>query len=278
MRAPASVLHVVAAAALASCIPAPSASAQSVSTQSISEAISSLAGDPAVRAALESARRQEDATLDDQERFCEVPAPPFKETARGEVLRKAFDAAGLQNVRVDRAGNVLGDRPGAAARPRLVVAAHLDTVFPDDTDVTVTRDGAVLRGPGIADNCRGLAVLVRIARVLQEAGVRTPGLITFVANVGEEGLGDLRGVRELFTETMPRGIDRFLSIDGPGHHITNVAVGSYRYRVTFTGPGGHSFAAFGLPNPAHALGRAHREAVTRPTTSGPLPPISPACP
>jgi acetylornithine deacetylase/succinyl-diaminopimelate desuccinylase-like protein len=178
------------------------------------------------------------------------------ETARGELLKQTFQQLGLQNVRVDGAGNVLGDRPGAAATPHVVLAAHLDTVFPQGTDVRVTREGAILHGPGIADDCRGLAVLVGVVRALKKANVRTPGSITFVADVGEEGLGDLRGMKQLFNETMKGQIDRFVSIDGSGLGITNVAVGSHRYRVTFKGPGGHSFGAFGLANPIDALGRA----------------------
>jgi len=138
----------------------------------------------------------------------------------------------------------------------MVLAAHLDTVFPEGTDVRVKREGAVLRGPGIGDDCRGLAVLVEIVREMKKAKVQTPGSITFVANVGEEGLGDLRGVKELFQVTLKDQIDRFVSIDGTGVHVTNVAVGSHRYRVTFKGPGGHSFGAFGLANPIGAMGRA----------------------
>ena len=153
-------------------------------------------------------------------------------------------------------GNVLGDRPGAAARPHLVIAAHLDTVFPEGTDVTVRRDGTILRGPGIGDDCRGLAELVAIARLMRDANVQTPGSITFVANVGEEGLGDLRGMKALFGETMKGEIDRFVSIDSDSLSLTTIAVGSHRYRVTFKGPGGHSFASFGLANPADAMGRA----------------------
>ena len=210
----------------------------------------------AVRSALQTAKDNEPQTIEQQIRFCEVPAPPFNETARGLVLKRAFEEAGLENVRVDRVGNVLGDRPGASSRPRTVIAAHLDTVFPEGTDVRVKRDGAVLRGPGIGDDCRGLAVLLAIVRALRQARVETPRTITFVANVGEEGLGDLRGVKELFSATLKDQIDRFVSIDGTGLSITNVAVGSHRYRVTFKGPGGHSFGAFGLANPANALGRA----------------------
>jgi tripeptide aminopeptidase len=219
-------------------------------------AVPSLMQDASVRAALDSARAAEPKTIEDQIRFCEVPAPPFKEMARADVLKREFAALGLQNVRVDRAGNVLGDRPGGAAHPRLVIAAHLDTVFPEETNVKVTRRGQMLEGPGIGDNCRGLAVLIAIGRALNQAGVRTPGTITFVADVGEEGLGDLRGMKALFGETMKGQIDRFVSLDNADPQVTIIGVGSHRYRITFKGPGGHSFAEFGLPNPANALGRA----------------------
>jgi tripeptide aminopeptidase len=221
-----------------------------------SSQVTDLMKDASVKAALEAAKANEPQTVEDQVRFCEVPAPPFKETARGELLKQTFQQLGLENVRVDKAGNVLGDRPGAEPRPRFVIAAHLDTVFPDGTDVKVKREGALLRGPGIGDDCRGLAVLVSIVRALKQANVSTPGSITFVADVGEEGLGDLRGMKQLFNDTMKGQIDRFVSIDGTGVSITNTAVGSHRYRVTFKGPGGHSFGAFGLANPIGAMGRA----------------------
>jgi acetylornithine deacetylase/succinyl-diaminopimelate desuccinylase-like protein len=158
-------------------------------------------------------------------------------------------------VRIDAAGNVVGERRGAAPRPHLLIAAHLDTVFPAETNVKVSRAGAELRGPGISDNCRGLAVIVAIARALNAGRVRTAGSISFAANVGEEGLGDLRGVKALFARpAVP--IDRFVSIDGAAVNVSHVAVGSHRYRVTFKGPGGHSYGAFGLANPAGAMGRA----------------------
>jgi len=219
-------------------------------------AVAALLRDPAVKAALDAARASEPQTIEQQIRFCEVPAPPFREAARAAVLKRAFEEQGLHNVHVDRVGNVLGDRPGASARPRVVIAAHLDTVFPEETVVKVRREGSLLRGPGIGDNCRGLAVLVAAARALRQAAVQTPHTITFVADVGEEGLGDLRGAKELFRGEMKDQIDRFVSIDNAGLIITNRAVGSRRFRVTFRGPGGHSFGAFGLANPAHALGRA----------------------
>jgi acetylornithine deacetylase/succinyl-diaminopimelate desuccinylase-like protein len=137
-----------------------------------------------------------------------------------------------------------------------VFSAHLDTVFPENTNVKVTREGNVLRGPGIGDDCRGLAVLLAVVRAMDKASVTTPGTITFVGTVGEEGLGDLRGVKALFNETLKGQIDRFVSVDGTGLGISHIAVGSHRYRVTFKGPGGHSYGAFGIANPVHALGRA----------------------
>jgi acetylornithine deacetylase/succinyl-diaminopimelate desuccinylase-like protein len=218
--------------------------------------IADLLKDPLVKASLDTARAGETRAIEDQIRFCEVPAPTFKEAARGELLRQTFQQLGLRNVRVDKVGNVLGDRPGAAPRPRLVLSAHLDTVFGDETGVRVTRDGPILRGPGIGDDCRGLAVMVGTIRMLRQTNLQTPGTVTFVATVGEEGLGDLRGVKQLFKETLAGEVDRFVSIDGTGLGVTNVGVGSLRYRVTFKGPGGHSFAAFGLANPIDALGRA----------------------
>ncbi len=215
-----------------------------------------LLADPAIKAAVEAIRAAEPQTIDDQVRLCEVEAPPFKEAKRGEMYARMFREAGLQNVRVDKEGNVLGDRPGTQPRPRLVFSAHLDTVFPEGTDVKVKRDGTTLRGPGIGDDCRGLAVLLAVIRAMNQAKIQTPGTITFVGTVGEEGLGDLRGVKYLFNEGMKGQIDRFVSIDGTGMGITHIAVGSLRYRVTFKGPGGHSYGAFGLSNPLHALGRA----------------------
>lgn len=215
-----------------------------------------LTADAAVKAALASIRADEPTLLEDQIRLCEVPAPPFKEQKRGEVYRDLFTSLGLRNVRIDAVGNVIGERPGKAARPNVVVAAHLDTVFPEETNVKVTRQGAVLKGPGIGDDCRGLAVILGVVRALNAAKIDTPGTITFVGNVGEEGLGDLRGVKHLFRTELKDRIDRFVSIDGTGYGITHIGVGSKRYRVTFKGPGGHSWSDFGLVNPIHALGRA----------------------
>ena len=212
--------------------------------------------DPTVRAALDAAKRNEAHFIDEQIRVCEIPAPPFHEEARGLEFKRLFEQAGLKDVRIDKAGNVIGVRPGVSAHPNLLFQAHLDTVFPEGTDGKVKRNGDILAAPGIADDCRGLAVMLGVIRALDEAKVQTPGTITFVADTGEEGLGDLRGTKELFNVTLKGQIDKFVSVDGVGLRVTNVGVGSYRYRATFKGPGGHSFGAFGLANPIQAMGRA----------------------
>ncbi len=222
----------------------------------IAQTPAELMNQPAIRAAFEAVRRNEPAILELQAKVCEIPAPPFKEEARGRELERLFKDAGLRDVRIDKAGNVLGVRPGKAARPNLVFAAHLDTVFPEGTNVKVARDNGILKGPGIGDDCRGLAVMLAVIRALNEARVETPGTITFVADVGEEGLGDLRGMKQLFHETLKGQIDKFVSVDGTGLGITHIGVGSNRYKVTFKGPGGHSYGAFGMANPIQAMGRA----------------------
>ncbi|MBZ5584955.1 MAG: M20/M25/M40 family metallo-hydrolase [Acidobacteriia bacterium] len=215
-----------------------------------------LVREPAVRAALEAAKRNEPQTLELQARLCAIPAPPFKEETRGRELKRLFEQGGLRDVRIDRAGNVMGLRPGASAHPHLVFSAHLDTVFPAGTGVQVSRQGGVMKAPGIGDDARGLAVMLAVIRSLNEAHVQTRGPITFVADVGEEGLGDLRGVKNLFHDSLKGQIDAFVSVDGTGLGLTNVGVGSMRYRVVFKGPGGHSYGAFGMANPIQAMGRA----------------------
>jgi tripeptide aminopeptidase len=215
-----------------------------------------LMNDPAVRAAMEAAKRNEPRTLDLEVQVCEIPAPPFHEEKRGLELKRMFEELHLKDVRIDKAGNVIGVRPGRSAHPNLVFSAHLDTVFPEGTDVKVTRTGDLMKGPGIGDDCRGLALMLGVIRALDEGRVETPGTITFVADVGEEGLGDLRGMKQLFFETLKGQIDKFVSVDGTGLGITHIGVGSNRYKVTFKGPGGHSYGAFGLANPIQAMGRA----------------------
>jgi tripeptide aminopeptidase len=201
----------------------------------------------------------------DHERFVrelialtEIPAPPFGEARRAKAFLRELAASGLANVEMDAEGNVMGLRRGTGGGGLLVVAAHLDTVFPEETDVRVTRSGTRLAAPGIGDNTRGLALMLSVIRALDAGSFRTPADILFVGNVGEEGEGDLRGVKYLLREGKYKNrITRFLAIDG-GHQgtITRGAVGSRRYKVVFAGPGGHSYGAFGLVNPAYAMAAA----------------------
>ena len=208
-----------------------------------------------IKEAFKAIERNENEMIAEQVRLCEIAAPPFHEQQRGVELERLFQLAKLADVHIDQAGNVIGTRSGTSVHPNAVLAAHLDTVFPEGTPVQVTRDGNILKGPGIGDDCRGLAVLLSVIRALDQAKVKTAGTITFVADVGEEGLGDLRGMKQLFSDRKG-DIDSFISIDGLGTGVTNVGVGSYRYKVTFKGPGGHSYGAFGMANPIQAMGRA----------------------
>lgn len=196
----------------------------------------------------------------DQElvRICEIPAPPFKEEARAREIARRFEEIGLERTRSDEQGNVIAERPGLSPEPRIVISAHLDTVFPEGTDVRVRRDGARFHAPGISDNTCGIVGLIALARALKAGDIHTEATICFVATVGEEGEGNLRGVRHLFTRgEFQAGVAAFISLDGPGlERITQRALGSRRYRVTVIGPGGHSWGDFGIVNPVHALGRA----------------------
>jgi acetylornithine deacetylase/succinyl-diaminopimelate desuccinylase-like protein len=211
---------------------------------------------PTVRATLETLRRDNAWTIEQQRTICEIPAPPFKEAVRAAELARRFQALGVRDVRTDAEGNVIATRPGRARRPLVVVSGHLDTVFPEGTDVRVKVEGTRMSGPGIGDDCRGLAVLLSVARALDAAKVQTEGTILFVGTVGEEGAGNLRGVRHLFERELAGTVDYFISVDGTGFGVTSGAVGSNRYTVRYVGPGGHSYGAFGMPNPTHALGRA----------------------
>ena len=166
-------------------------------------------------------------------------------------------ALGYPNTRIDAVGNVIAERAGKDGGPTVMITGHLDTVFPEGTDVKVKRTGTRLDGAGIGDDCRGLVVILSVARALNEAKIETRGKVILVANVGEEGPGNLRGVRELLTNGYKGKVDQFISVDGTGFDVTARAVGSKRYNVVFTGPGGHSYGAFSrVPSAIHAMGRA----------------------
>ena len=209
-----------------------------------------------VRAALDLIKADNAWTMQQQTELTEIPSPPFKESKRAAEYKRRLEALGLRNVRIDSVGNVIAERRGTGNGPTVVIAGHLDTVFPEGTDVTIKRDGGKLRAPGIGDDDRGLAVVLAVARAFEKVGLQTNGTIYFVGDVGEEGPGNLRGMRYLFGKELKGKVDYFISVDDTGLGIASRAVGSYRYRVSYKGPGGHSYGAFGIPNPIHALGRA----------------------
>ena len=188
----------------------------------------------------------------------EIPAPPFKEQARAKAYLEMLRRQGLSDVEIDAEGNAMGVRKGTAGGSMVAVLAHLDTVFPEGTDVKVKRQGTRLMAPGVGDNTRGLALMLAVVRAMQAGRFQTTSDVLFVGNVGEEGEGDLRGVKYLLRQGKYKDrIKQFIAIDGGDQSsITNGGVGSLRYRVTFKGPGGHSYGAFGLVNPAFAMGEA----------------------
>jgi len=189
----------------------------------------------------------------------EIAAPPFEEDTRAADLASRLEALGLEDVSIDDAGNVIARRPGTDGARTVAIAAHIDTVFPAETDVTVRREGDVFYAPGIGDNTRGVVAMLAIIEAMETHGIETLADILFIGDVGEEGLGDLRGIRHLFRDGGPK-IDSFIAIDGGDTaRLVTTAVGSNRYRVTFKGPGGHSYGAFGRAHPHQALA----EAITR---------------
>lgn len=217
-----------------------------------------LVESPKFKAAVKEFERDFDQFVSEIIYLTEIPAPPFGEKARGDAYAVLLKKAGLEKVEIDPEGNVIGFWPGKGAAPLLAVAAHLDTVFPAETDVKVKRVGTTLRAPGIGDDTRQLAFLLAVIRAMRVAGIETASDILFIGNVGEEGPGDLRGSRYLFQKGVWKDrIKRFITVDGRSNDlITNGALGSKRYRVTFKGPGGHSWGAFGQVSPAFAMGNA----------------------
>jgi tripeptide aminopeptidase len=235
-----------------------------VVAQSFDAGVQQLLGHPKFKAAQEFVSTDYDRLVRETIQLTEVEAPPFKEQKRAAAYMSMLRQAGLSNVEMDAEGNVMGLRKGsgqvsAQAAPLIAIAAHLDTVFPEGTEVKVKREGSLLKAPGIGDNGRSLAVLLAMIRGFDAAQIQTRSDILFVGNVGEEGPGDLRGMKYLFQKGPYKGrIKMFISIDGagPGFSITNGALGSKRYRVTFKGPGGHSYGNFGIVNPAYAMAKA----------------------
>jgi tripeptide aminopeptidase len=222
--------------------------------------IAAIRATPAFKAAVATLDAQHDRIVADTIAITEIEAPPFKEEKRARAYAEMLRAHGLSDVEIDAEGNAMGLRRGTgpAGGPLVVIAAHLDTVFPEGTNVKVRREGTRLHAPGVGDDSHALAVLLGYVRALDAAKIRTKRDILFVGNVGEEGPGDLRGVRYLFTKGKYKDrIAAFFSMDGlEAASVTYGAVGSRRYRVTFKGPGGHSYSAFGIVNPMAAMAAA----------------------
>src|SRR6266576_674431 len=224
---------------------------------------------PRIAAARAHLERTDQVTLERQAVLSTVPAPTGAEALRATRVAELFREVGLANVKIDTAGNVLGWLGERGTGGPVVLAAHLDTVFGPEIDVTVQRHGARLEGPGISDNARGLAALVALAEACVRGRVETQRPLLFAATVGEEGAGDLRGVKHLLSDGLPRAF-AFIALDGAGvERIVHRALGSKRYRATYRGPGGHSWAAFGVANPATAVGIAAAAIAAQPTNHAP---------
>jgi tripeptide aminopeptidase len=203
---------------------------------------------------LETAQRMRDQIVDDAEQICLVPAPPFMEENRARQVAEMFRALGYE-PEIDAIGNVIVRRPGSGQANSIMLVGHTDTVFPEGTDIAVTRSNGTLTGPGIGDNSLGVAALLAVARGLDSLELTTAGDLLLVANVGEEGLGNLRGVRAAVDRFEPE-LGAVIAVEGHSFgRVTSGAVGSKRIKVTVNGPGGHSWGAFGQPSAIHTLGR-----------------------
>ncbi|SOC40838.1 M20/M25/M40 family metallo-hydrolase [Ureibacillus acetophenoni] len=226
-----------------------------VVSEQVNSLFNVLTSNAQVEKALSFLKDDNDNTTEEQIELTAIEAPTFLEETKGKLYKNKLEELGIQDITVDEVGNVFGIRPGTGGGPKLVVCAHLDTVFPLGTDVVAKRKDGKVYAPGISDDGRGLAVVLSLTRALNEANLQTVGDLIIGATVGEEGLGDLRGVKTLFKNR--DDIDGFISIEpGEPSRITYLGTGSKRYKVTYQGPGGHSFGAFGTPNPIHAMGRA----------------------
>lgn len=221
--------------------------------------INELTKSAKIQRAMVSIQAQDQQNLNDLITLTEIPAPPFGEEKRAVKFATMLSEAGIKDVTIDQVGNVIGRRPGKNRNRVIAIAAHLDTVFPIETDVIVKKIGDKYVAPGIGDNSRGLVVILSILRTLQTENITTEADILFIGNIGEEGLGDLRGVKYLFRKGASK-IDAFIGIDGGrNNRLIHGGVGSHRYRLSYFGPGGHSWGSFGMVNPHHALGRAIAE-------------------
>lgn len=237
-----------------------SQAADTTSTNVVDLNYQRVASAPAVRKVLDDIKLDDARAMAELRTITEIPAPPFKEEVRAAYFVARLKELGLSDAYIDREGNVIGVRKGKGNGPRLLLASHLDTVFPEGTDVRVKERDGKLYAPGITDDSRGLAVLLSWLKVLNDNKVKTVGDLIFVGNVGEEGLGDLRGMKALFRDH--KDIDGMVGLEPAGQapgkpdEITTIGTASHRYQFYFKGPGGHSFESFGLPSAIHAMGRA----------------------
>lgn len=236
---------------------------------SVEAAAQALVDNPKVKAALEAIKADDTATFAEQKRITEIASPPYKEKVRAEYYLKRMQELGLKDAGMDAEGNVIALRRGTGGgRPKLAIAAHLDTVFPEGTDVAVKQKDGTFVAPGLGDDARGLVALLSIIKAMNTNDIATVGDIMFVGDVGEEELGNLRGMKALFRDHTD--IDGFISIDGLGiDRVVNQGTGSHRYEFVFKGPGGHSFQEFGLPSAIHAMGRAIAKIADLQTPSNP---------
>lgn len=224
------------------------------SARATGERIDKIAEEPRVAKGLDWLQKNADWVTAEQIRLTEIPAPEFYEGRRGEYLKEIFERSGVR-VHTDKVGNVIAEWPGAASNQVVIFTAHLDTVFPAGTDVKVRREGDRLLAPGISDNGAGLAALVALGRALAESRVRVGKTILLAGDVGEEGEGNLRGIRALMESYHGRIAD-VIALDGAStEHISTQGIASRRFEITVTGPGGHSWSDFGEPNPITAIAR-----------------------
>lgn len=236
---------------------APEAKKVAVAGKAYTQQINMLANKPAVKKAFQTIVDMQAQTLQDHILLTEIPAPPFKEMERAKKYAEMLKAAGADSVWIDNVGNVIAKRKGKTGKKVVVLEGHLDTVFPEGTDVKVKHKADTLYAPGIADDTRALAVVLTVLKAMEKNNIETDADVLFIGAVGEEGPGDLRGVKNLFSDKGPGKIDTYIAVDGTGMDgIVHRGLGSHRYRIAFKGLGGHSSGAFGLANPHNALARA----------------------
>lgn len=230
-----------------------------VADENYQKEIKNLANKKTVKEAFKFLEDRDEQTVDELIMLTEIPAPPFMETKRAETFKAMLEKIGVDKAWIDEVGNVIAFKKGTKSNKVVALDAHLDTVFPEETDVTVQKKGDTLYAPGIGDDTRGLSMVIAVLDAMKHSKIETEADLLFIGSVGEEGLGDLRGVRHIF-KTNNLKIDSWISIDGGSlGRVNNRALGSKRYKAVFSGKGGHSWGAFGLANPHHALGLAITE-------------------